>query len=113
MKAYRLLTAIAAAAAGIALSLGTASAAPAAPQTAPVNSPAATPTTIGATFNLLVPNAPVTFTVDGTVVGTGTTDHLGTVSFTYTPEGLAPGYYRLVAATDIPGFSSSIGFGVR
>ena len=113
MKAHRLLTAIAAGAAGIALSLGAASPASATPQAAPVNSPAASPTTISATFNLLVPNAPVTFTVDGTVVGTGVTDDLGNVSFTYTPEGLAPGYYRLVATTDVPGFSSSIGFGVQ
>jgi hypothetical protein len=112
MKAHRMITAIATTAAGIAISLGTATTASAAPQTASVSSPAAT-TTINVTFNLLAPNAPVTFTVNGGVVGTGTTDSVGNVSFSYTPQGLAPGYYRLVATTNVPGLSSSIGFGVQ
>ncbi|KAB8169770.1 hypothetical protein FH609_005635 [Streptomyces sp. 3MP-14] len=80
-----------------------------------VESPAAASSAVApvdVTFSLLVPNAPVTFTVDGNVVGTGTTDATGQVSFSYLPEGLAPGYYRLVATTS-HGISSSIGFGVR
>ncbi|KJQ56093.1 hypothetical protein [Microbacterium sp. SA39] len=61
-------------------------------------------------FNLLVPNAPVTFDVDGTVVGTGTTNSNGDVSFFYAPSNAEPGYHKLYART-LYGIWSSSGFG--
>jgi hypothetical protein len=67
---------------------------------------------VSVTFALFAPNAPVVFAVNGAVVGTGVTNSNGDVSFTFMPEGLAPGYYRLVASTSY-GISSSIGFGVE
>lgn len=126
MKMTRtMLTAAVTAAAGIALSLGTATAASAAPQTPAISSPSA-PTEVGARFMLLVPNAPVTFavdqdvnapgapTVDGKlIVGTGLTDETGAVTFRFTPEGFAPGIYRLIVATNVPGYATSMSFTVR
>ncbi|MFZ2530095.1 MAG: hypothetical protein WAX14_20975 [Rhodococcus sp. (in: high G+C Gram-positive bacteria)] len=124
-KTRTMVTATVAVAAGIALSLGAATVASAAPQT-PVSSSPSAPAQVGARFMLLVPNAPVTFAVDQNVtepgaptvdgkliVGTGTTDETGAVAFTFTPEGLAPGTYRLIAATNVPGYASSITFGVQ
>lgn len=71
-----------------------------------------TSTTVRATFNLLSPYATVVFTVDGNVVGTEVADANGDVTINYTPSGLAPGYYRLVATADT-GISSSTAFGVK
>jgi hypothetical protein len=71
---------------------------------------------ISVTMNLLVPDAPVQFSVVGNgvdvVVGSGTTDSVGDVSFSFTPSGLPAGYYRLVATTSY-GISSNIGFGIH
>lgn len=109
--------AIAAGAATVALavgmSVGVAGAATAAPaSTAAVTATAAETPTWEFRFNLLAPNAPVTFTVDGKVVGTGTTNSNGDVSFFYSPVGLKPGYYKLYAHT-LYGIWSSSAFGVR
>ena len=102
-KTRTMVTATVAVAAGIALSLGAATVASAAPQTPVSSSPSAPAVT--------EPGAP---TVDGKlIVGTGTTDETGAVAFTFTPEGLAPGTYRLIAATNVPGYASSITFGVQ
>ena len=100
---------------GLALSAGATVAAQAAPQTAPAaatSTSAATAHTVHVTFSLLVPNTSVTFLVGDQVLGTGTTDSNGDVSFSFSTEGMAPGYYRLVAITG-SGTSSSVVFGVR
>jgi len=111
-RSRSVLAASATAVLAVGLSLGAATTAQAAPAQVAVSHAAASAHPISVTFNLLVPNAPVTFTVNGAVVGTGTTSATGVVNFVYTPSGLAPGYYRLVATTSY-GISSSIGFGVN
>jgi|GEM_PF-5895666 hypothetical protein len=111
MKFRTILAGAAALALSTGLTLGVAASATAAPAPAPAAASATAPS-YTFVFNLLVPNAPVTFTVDGVVVGTGTTNSNGDVTITYSPTGLAPGYYRLVATTSY-GIWSSIGFGVR
>jgi hypothetical protein len=117
MKLTRsLLTASAVMALALGSTLGIASTAQAAPShSAPAHSAPAAAHPISVTMNLLVPNAPVQFSVVGSgvnaVVGAGTTDSVGDVSFSFTPSGLAAGYYQLVASTSY-GLSSSVGFGV-
>jgi len=114
MKRSSLLAGSTIAALTVGLSLGAAGAAHAAttPAAASQSVTRTAPAPIVVTFSLLVPNAPVTFSVAGTVVGTGTTNSNGDVTFSYTPTGLAPGYYRLTATTSY-GISSSVAFGVR
>jgi hypothetical protein len=94
--------------------MGTGVGANAITRTVTASGPSSTAATqpVSVTFALFAPNAPVVFTVNGTVVGTGVTNSNGDVSFTFTPSGLAPGYYRLVGSTSY-GVSSSIGFGVK
>lgn len=89
---------------------GTANASTPAPDSAVSVSSAERGATYEFRFNLLVPNAPVTFDVDGVVVGTGTTNANGDVSFFYAIENAGPGYHKLTART-LYGIWSSSGFG--
>jgi hypothetical protein len=117
--------ALALASVGLAVGIGFAGAAPAMaapkPKPAPVveaPAPAPAPTATQAftvAFNLLTPNSPVVFTVNGVEVGTGTTNSVGDVTFRFDPAsaGLQPGAYRLVATATASGISTSIGFSLR
>jgi len=112
-RSRSVLAASATAVLAVGLSLGAAATAQAAPsQSHSAVASTQTAPTLHVVFNLLAPNSPVVFTIEGTVIATGTTNSNGNVRLDWTATGYEVGYHTVRATETTYGIWSDTAFGI-